>query len=219
MYLSRKYYWKEFTLKGFTRPGLLEVTAPFIRKKPSFNSDKTEESDLYNNKYFNLYYIKVNVLCNFKTINNCIWLPSYFQDKIKVLDENYTNPIHIDLSFSPVIMEEWCLILTKVSNSSRVFNLMPSCFVKKLVISWLHRFRLLFFLYWLFKFPNLNKQNTNSLYPITPPATTLSHLLTSAKFLKSYLHGYSPFPHCSHVPTSNIIWLPALLTTPQNLLC
>lgn len=51
MYLNRKYYWKEFTLKGFTRPGLLEVTAPFIGKKPLFNSDKTQKtSDFYSNK-------------------------------------------------------------------------------------------------------------------------------------------------------------------------
>lgn len=94
-------------------------------------------------------------------------------------------------------MEEWGLILTKVSNSSPcAFNLTPSCFVKKLVLQWLHHLRLLFPLYWLFKFPNLNKIQT--LYTTSPPATTLSHLLTSARFLKSYLHGYS------HILTAHI---------------
>lgn len=51
MYLNnRKHHWKEFTLKGFIRPWLLEVTAPFIRKKPSLNSGKTQKTyDFYKN--------------------------------------------------------------------------------------------------------------------------------------------------------------------------
>ena len=65
MYLNnRKHHWKEFTLKGFIRPWLLEVTAPFIRKKPSLNGGKTQKTS----DYFNLYYMKIYALCNF--INN-----------------------------------------------------------------------------------------------------------------------------------------------------
>lgn len=133
-------------------------------------------------EYFNLYYTKTNVLCNLKTLNNYIWPPTYFQAKIKAIKwelprlvtMKYTNPICIDLSFSPITMEEWCLVLAKVNNSSTcALNPIPSCFVKKLILSMatpsldVHH---LFPLYWLLKFPNLNKQkqtlsNPHSLQP------------------------------------------------------
>lgn len=80
MYLSnRKHHWKEFTLKGFIRPWLLEITAPFIRKKPSLNSRKTEKTfDSYNNnEYFNLYYMKILYFATLKLlITICDLLPT-----------------------------------------------------------------------------------------------------------------------------------------------
>lgn len=90
-----------------------------------------------------------------------------------------------------------CLVLAKVNNSSTcALDPIPSCFVKKLVLSIatpsLHVHHL-FPLYWLLKFPNLNKQTeTNPLKPTFPPAPIFNSLPYTAKF-KSCLHSYFQF--------------------------
>lgn len=97
----------------------------------------------------------------------------------------------IDLSFPPVTMKGWCLVLVTVNNSfTCALDSIYYCFVKQLVLSMANP-SLYFSLYWLLKFPK-NKQK-QTLSTSIPSSHHFFFPLLHNQILKSCLYGYSQF--------------------------